>query len=92
MQLANKAASGDLRSIQILLNEIRQIQSHDALFPVPAPQPTERRRELSDAEKQEWSLEVMRILRDLGQLEEFFGKPAEIGVQQRTDALIKRNE
>jgi len=75
-----------------LLNEIRQIQSHDALYPAPAPQATERPRQLSAQEQLEWSLEVTRILRDLGQLEEFFGKPTEIGAQRDTGALIKSNE
>jgi hypothetical protein len=91
-QLVNKAASGDPRSIQILLNEIRQIQSHDALFPAQAPQATERPRQLSAQEQLDWSLEVMRILRDLGQFDEIFGKTAEIGPQLDSSALIKKNE
>jgi hypothetical protein len=56
-----------------------------ALHPsLPVVPPRSRPCELSSAEKLEWSLEVMRILRDLGPLEEFFGKTTEIKPPQST--------
>ena len=84
-QLVNKAASGDPRSIQILLNEIRQIRSDRALYPAPPAHPAERPRELSAEQKLEWSLEVTRILHDLGQFDEIFGKTTAIEPPQNAD-------